>query len=320
MDDLILHERPEGENPVLVVGLTGWMDGGHASTGALGYLRERLAATRFAEIDPMDFYIYHLPVSSLPISVYLDSGRPMVAPVNLRPGTGLLEFAAAFRPHARIEGGVVEEIVYPENGFWCAPDANLVLFTGEEPHIRWGSYCDCIFGMCEELGVREVYFLGSVASPVPHTREPRIRASTSNEEHKPRLQDAGLDFGEYEGPSSIITSLTYHSPDLGIAWHNLVVEIPHYPFLDMPTYPHSIRTGAAGLSALLGLGLDLSDLEEAAEVARGKLDALMADNDEFRELVAKLEEAYDYAVSDDDEELLRRLIDGIDLEGGGEEP
>jgi len=76
----------------------------------------------------------------------------------------------------------------------------------------------------------------------------------------------------------------------------------------------------AALSDLLGLGLDLSDLEEAAKVARSKLDALMADNDEFRELVAKLEEAYDYAVSDDDEELLRRLIDGIDLAGGREEP
>ena len=69
---------------------------------------------------------------------------------------------------------------------------------------------------------------------------------------------------------------------------------------------------------LVGLDLDLSDLEQAAAVARGKLDALAAENDEFRQLVTKLEQAYDQAISQDDEELLRRLIDTVDLEGMSE--
>ncbi|MGD9495466.1 MAG: PAC2 family protein [Armatimonadota bacterium] len=321
MEDLILHERPEMDSPRLVVGLTGWMDGGHVSTATLGYLRERLAAERFAEIDPMDFYIFHFPVASIPVSVYLRSG-PGSRPDALGEGATVvhpvtpMEFAAVFRPHAKITDGVVKEVVYPENVFWAAPESNLLLFTGEEPHIRWGSYCDCIFWVCEELGVREVYFVGSVASPMPHTREPRIRASTSRPEHKQLLADAGLGFADYEGPSSIITSLVYHAAEIDIAWRSLVVEIPHYPFLEMPTYPHSILKVTAALTRLLGLELNLSDLEEATRIAREKLDALMADNAEFRELVSKLEQAYDYAVSDEDEELLRRLIEGVDLEGG----
>jgi len=217
MDDLILHERPEVENPALVLGLTGWMDGGHVSTGTLGYLRERLAATRFAQIDPMDFYIFNFPVSSISIPVYLDDGRAVVTPVNP------MEFAAVFRPHCDIEDGVVQDVLYPDNDFWVAPEPNLVLFTGEEPHLRWGSYCDCIYWVCEELSITKVYFVGSVASPVPHTRPPRIRATVSDEALKPRMADAGLGFGGYEGPSSITTSLTFHAMDLGIAWHNLVV-------------------------------------------------------------------------------------------------
>jgi len=318
MDELIVHEWPEAESPTLVVGLTGWMDGGHVSTGALGWLRERLEATRFAEIDPMDFYLFNFPVSSIPISIFLEGDRAVVAPINP------MEFAAVFRPHTHIRGGVVEDLVYPANDFWVAPAGEsgeappVVMFTGEEPHIRWGSWCDCIFGVCAELDIRDVFFVGSVASPVPHTREPRIRASVSDPALKQRLVDAGLGFGDYEGPSSIITALTYHAADVNLAWHNLVVEVPHYPFLDMPTYPHSILTVAAALNRLVGLDLDLSDLEQAAAVARGKLDALAAENDEFRQLVTKLEQAYDQAISQDDEELLRRLIDTVDLEGMSE--
>ncbi len=290
------------------------MDGGNVSTGAIAYLRGQLSAQNFAEIDPLDFYILHFPVSSIPISVYLEDGRAVVQPVNP------MEFTAVFRPHTRIENGVIRELEYPENLFDLAktppgkPD--IVLFSGEEPHIRWGAYCDCIFNVCEELGIEEIYFVGSVASPIPHTREPRLRASMADESFKPRLAEAGLLFGEYEGPSSIITSLTYHSMELGIRMCSLVVEIPHYPFLEMPTYPRSIHKIASTLNDLLGLELDLTDLVEATAEADGKLNALMETNDDFRELVAKLEETYEYEETPGDEALLRRLMESVDLEEG----
>lgn len=315
MDELIVYEWPEVESPVMVVGLTGWMDGGQVSTGTLGWLRERLNATRFAEIDPMDFYLFNFPIARIPVSIFLEGGRALIAPINP------MEFAAVFRPHAQISGGVVEEIGYPSNDFWVAGADDggeippVIMFTGEEPHLRWGSWCDCIFAVCAELQVHDVYFVGSVASPVPHTREPRIRADVSDPALKARIAAAGLDFSDYEGPASVTTVLTYHAADADLAWHNLVVEVPHYPFLDMPTYPHSILAVASALNRLAGLNLDLSDLEEAARVARAKLDALAAENSDFRELVIRLEEAYDQAISQDDEELLRRLIDSVDLEG-----
>ncbi|MFP4248440.1 MAG: PAC2 family protein [Armatimonadota bacterium] len=316
MYELLMDEWPEtgDDGVVMVIGLTGWMDGGHVSTGSLAFLNENLNARDFAEIDPLDFYIFHFPVSSIPISVHLEDGRAIVQPVNP------MEFTAVFRPHVRIEDGVITDLEYPQNIFSLArtPEGqpDLVLLTGEEPHIRWGAYCDCVFGVCEEMAIEDIYFVGSVASPIPHTREPRVRASVSDDKLKPELADAGLLFGEYEGPSSIITSLTRHSAEVGIRMRSLVAEIPHYPFLEMPTFPRSILKTTSILAELIGLDVKFDELTEAAAEADRKLDELMEENDEFRELVARLEEAYEYEESPGDEQLLRRLIDGIDLEEG----
>lgn len=313
MQDLIFHEMPEIEDASLILGLTGWMDGGSVSTGAIGYFRERLAARRFAEIDPLDFYIFNFPVSSIPISVYLEDGRAVVQPINP------MEFAALFRPHCRIEDGVIEEVVYPQNDFWVAEESNVVLFSGAEPHVRWGGWCDCIFGLAEEMKIEDLWFVGSVASPIPHTREPRIHASVSSPELKDGLEEHGIGFSEYEGPASIITSLAWHAVPARVNFRSLVVEVPHYPFLEMPSYPPSILKVAQALDDILGFGLDLSDLRASSEAAKARLDEVMAENDEFRELVTKLEEAYDYEEAEHDEDLLRRPIDTIDLEEEGGE-
>jgi proteasome assembly chaperone (PAC2) family protein len=308
MEDLTIHERPKAHNPPMILGFTGWMDGGGVSTGTVRYLRRNLKAKRFAEINPLDFYIFNFPVSTIPVSVFAEEARAVVAAINP------MEFAAVFRPHTHIEDGVIRRIWYPRNRFFYSESANVVLFSGEEPHIRWGTYCECVFRVAEELGVKEFYFVGSVASPIPHTREPRIRASVSGESLKAGLEELGIGFGEYQGPSSLVTSLAHQSMDRGIAMRSLVVEVPHYPFLDMPTYPRSIMKTTSTLTSLLGIDLKLSDLSESADVADVRLNSLMGENAEFKKLVKKLEEAYDIEQSGTDEELLRRLIEGIDLE------
>ncbi|NLO07310.1 MAG: PAC2 family protein [candidate division WS1 bacterium] len=308
--ELIIDEWPEVERPTLVIGLSGWMDGGMVSTATLGYLRERLAATNIAEIDPMDFYIYHFPAAGTPITVQFDDGHTIVHPLNP------MDYAAAFRPHVTIEDGLITSLDYPANYFWAAPEAGLILFSGEEPHIRWGAWCDCIFALCDELEITDIYFVGSVASPIPHTREPRVRVSVADEKLLGEIDGVELLPTTYAGPSSVITALSYHSVELGIALRSLVVEIPHYPFLEIVTYPRSIRRMVATLDRILGIGLDLSDLDASVELADMKLKEAVASSEEFAALVRKLEEAYD--VEEEaaaDEDLLRRLIDTVDIEG-----
>ncbi len=308
MAELRVHRNVQVGSPALVMGFTGWMDGGSVSTGTVSYLADKLQATRVAEIDSRDFYIFNLPVPTLPIPVYSAEGRALVA--SLRP----MEFAAIVRPHTRIEGGLVEGLSYPTNSFWYSHQRDLMLFRGEEPHIRWGAYCNCIFELAHHFGIEALYFVGSVASPIPHTREPRIRASVSSESLKQDLESAGIAFTEYEGPASVVTSLAYHAEDAAVHMTSLVVEVPHSPFLLMPTYPKSIAKVLSALNWLLGLDLDWADLQDSARVTEAKLDALMTENREFGRIVRKLEEAYDME-EPGEEELLKRLLDDIELEG-----
>jgi len=307
MDDLHIRYRPSVVEPVMVLGFTGWMDGGSVSTGTVGYLADRLDAQSFAEIRPHDFYILNFPISTIPLAVHTSEGKAVLTSADP------MDVAAVYRPSTKIEDGVIRELTFPKNEFYCSESANLILFVGEEPHIRWGAFAECLFEVAEEFGVKEVYFTGSVAAALPHTREPRIRASVSDERLKAKLAGLGVGYSEYQGPASITTALSYESRERGLGMRSLVVEVPHYPFVDMPAYPKSILRTTSALNELLNLGLDLEDLRRSSDVVTERLNAIAEENETFRELVAKLEASYDREESDSDQELLKRLMDGIDL-------
>jgi proteasome assembly chaperone (PAC2) family protein len=173
-----------------------------------------------------------------------------------------------------------------------------------------------MFTIIEQFDVSEVYFIGSVASAIPHTRQPRVHASVATEAFKEKFEGTNVQFGSYSGPSSIITSMTLETADRGVPMCSLVAEIPHYPFLDLPTYPKSMLAMCVALNSVLDIEIDLETLYDATAQVERQLDETMQDNDEFEQLVRTLEEAYDRERSQGDEGLLKRLIDDIDLEGG----
>ncbi|MFO7947684.1 MAG: PAC2 family protein [Armatimonadota bacterium] len=309
MQDLEITRRPDLDSPILLVGFTGWMDGGNVSTGTVSYIRDQLGATECAEINPLDFYVHHFPISTLPISISTEAQQSVFASISP------MEFAAVFRPHVDIEDGVIKEIVYEENTFWASKEHDILLFSGEEPHVRWGSYMDCIFEIAQQFNVSGIYFIGSVAGAIPHTREPRVRATVATEALKKDLQGvANVEFGDYAGPSGLVTSLADEAAQRGVNMWSLVVEIPHYPFLEMPTYPKSMLNICLALNALLDIEISLETLYDASAQVEQQLNETMQENEDFEQLVRKLEQAYDRERSQSDEDLLKRLIDDIDLE------
>jgi hypothetical protein len=57
MQPLIWEHRPDSlRAPALVCAFTGWNDAGDAASSALAFLGASLGATRFAQIDPEEFY------------------------------------------------------------------------------------------------------------------------------------------------------------------------------------------------------------------------------------------------------------------------
>ena len=251
----------------LLLALTGWMDGGDVSTGTVKQLMKGRDVRRIATIEPDDFYIYNFP--------------------------GSMEVAALFRPHVKYEDGLVTEYDMPANVFFADEASKLVFFLGREPNLKWQAFADCIFALVKEAGVSRIIFMGSFGGSVPHTREPRLYGSVSDESLKPLLKQFGLRASDYEGPGSFASFLLSESKRHGVEMISFVAEIPSYL---QGTNPLSIEAITRRLAAALNQPIDLDALREASNEWESRVTAAVQKDDELAQTIRKLEEEYDNAL------------------------
>lgn len=266
---LTIHREPTFSEARLVLGFSGWMDGGDVSTGTVEYLVSRYQMAEMAVIHPQHFFVYNVP--------------------------GPMEIAALFRPHARIEDGLVTTFDEPANTFYACPEHNLILFQGREPNLRWKTFADCIFHIAATFGVTRIFFVGSVAGVAPHTRLPRFFSSVSDASLKPLLQQHDLEPSNYAGPASFITYLTARCPEYGIEMLSLITEIPAY------VQGHNVKCIEAAvqkLGQLLDLSIRTDDLHFMSAEFEKQLNKIIRKRPELAELIDKLESDYDRQVVD----------------------
>ena len=269
MSDLRILDRPHLEDMRMLLGFSGWMDGGDVSTGTVGHLVGALRARKLAEIDPKDFYIYNLP--------------------------GSMETSAIVRPYTKIRNGLITAYEPPTNTFHVDEANRLILFEGKEPNLRWQEYADCIFSVAAAFDVRRIFFIGSVAGVVPHTRQPRLYSSVSSPEMKADLESYGVRFSNYEGPASIVTYLTTVAAQKALPMASLVAEIPAYI---QGGNPICIEAMVRRVAAILDIQVDLEDLEGVSAVFEERLDKLVEEREELVALIRKLESDYDNEIFD----------------------
>jgi proteasome assembly chaperone (PAC2) family protein len=263
-DKLNIYNKPKLCKPRLLLGFSGWMDGGEVSTGTVKCLIDKLDARRFAEINPTGFYIYSFP--------------------------GSMEITALFRPRTQIKDGIIESYEIPANTFFCSEKDNLIIFLGKEPNLNWEEFSECIFSVCAEFGVEMIYFIGSVAGLVPHTREPRLFCSVSESGLKETFQHYGVKFTNYEGPASIITYLTANCSKQDIKMVSLVAAIPAYV---QGSNPKCIEAVTRRIAGMLELEMDFDDLMTLSDEFEKKLDDVVQEQPELESNIHKLEEDYD---------------------------
>ena len=111
--------------------------------------------------------------------------------------------------------------------------------------------------LCEEYQIQEIYFIGSVNGLTPHTRDPRVYSSVSNEKLKKILEEENIRFTTYEGSASLTTYLTFLAKERDISMINLITDVPMYIHA---TNPRGIISIVKKVKALLQLNLDFSDL------------------------------------------------------------
>jgi proteasome assembly chaperone (PAC2) family protein len=263
-DLLRLRHRPALDQATLVLAFTGWMDGGDVSTGTVRRLVDLLGAREFADIDPEPFYIYNFP--------------------------GSMELAALLRPRVEIKDGLVKTIEMPHSTFYAHEPANLVLFIGKEPNLRWQAFAACVFELARQVGVRRLLFVGSFGGAVPHTREPRLYVTCSDPGLLAEMEQYGLRRSGYDGPGSFASYLMTQAPAAGLQMTSLAAEIPAYV---QGTNPLSIEAVTRRLAKLLRLPLDLASLREASTEWELGVSAAIEKDEELAQKVRRLEEAYD---------------------------
>jgi proteasome assembly chaperone (PAC2) family protein len=264
VEALQVHDCPVLDRATLVLAFSGWMDGGDVSTGTVRRLVDLLGARRVADIDPEPFYLYNIP--------------------------GSMEVAALFRPHVKIENGLVSSLDMPVNTFYCHEPAKLILFLGKEPNYNWRGFGDCVIELAHRAGVRRVLFVGSFGGSVPHTREPRLFVTCSDARLLPEMARYGLRRTGYEGPGSFTSYLLTRAPSADLEMTSLVAEIPGYL---QGRNPMSIEAVTRRLAKIFQLPLDLDALRAESTEWELQVSRIVQRDKDLKKTVRKLEEEYD---------------------------
>jgi proteasome assembly chaperone (PAC2) family protein len=300
MDHMVFDREPSANLTTLVMAFGGWIDAGQAATGALRHLVRDLSATRLAQIDPEQFFMF-----------------------------------TQERPEVRMKPDESREITWPRSEFFAAPPADgrdgLLLFCGGEPHLRWRTYTKAFLDVAERCGVKRIVSVGALLAGAPHTRPIRVTARSTDPTWRSVVEAWGIyRKPTYEGPTGISTVLLDAAEQRGIAHLGLMGQAPHY--LQNTENPAAIHSLLTCVGRLLHLSLDLSRFTEAMQEFRAQCDREVARNRSTREHVQQLEQQYDASASEERQTLPEGELDSDKLmqeleeflrkqrEGGGEKP
>jgi hypothetical protein len=261
---LTILNAPRLTDGTLLLALTGWMDGGHVSTGTVRHLMRDRDLTAVGRVEPGGFYIDNFP--------------------------GDMQVSAVFRPEVKHEGGLVTQFDMTENEVAADPAANLAFFVGREPNLDWPGFAAAVFDVCHLLEIKRVIFVGSFGGTVPHTREPRLFGSVSARSLLPLLEKHHIRPSDYEGPASFASYLVHLAPKQGVEMLSMAAEIPGYL---QGTNPTSIEAVSRRLSQILGIPVKLAKLRDASTAWELKVSDAIEKDDDLAATVRKLEEQYD---------------------------
>jgi proteasome assembly chaperone (PAC2) family protein len=257
-DRIIFLADPDLNEPVLVIGLEGWIDAGIAASTAISAMLETIPTEVLATFDTEYF-------------------------IDQR----------ARRPLARIVDGVTTELTWPEIQLRYGRDgdgADVLFLVGPEPDFHWSDFVDVVTDAAGRFDVRLVVGLGAFPAPTPHTRPIRV-IGTAPAASAHLLAPVGSVSGELEVPAGIGTALELGFAEVDIDIITLWARVPHY-VASMP-YPQAAAALIDGLARMSGLTLDAGHLRAAADEARQRVDDLVTNNPEHATMVERLEAAAD---------------------------
>jgi hypothetical protein len=211
----------------------------------------------------------------------------------------------ARRPKLTIVDGINEELDWPRVELRVGTDpvgAGVALLTGPEPDLRWRSFARDVAELATALEVRLMVGLGGFPAGAPHTRPVKLAATASD---AVLAEQVGFIAGSIEVPAGLEAVIERACSERAIPSVGLWARVPHY-VAAMP-FPAAALALLDGLASVSGLVIETEPLFEAADAARQKVDALIAQSHEHQEMVRQLEEQID-ALEGAPEELEDRVV------------
>ncbi len=249
-------QRPDLDEPILVVGLEGWVDAGLGSAQVVEHLRATRELVTLARFD-----------------------------------TDLLLDFRARRPVMNLIDGVNHDLEWPFVELAAATDLDgrdTLLLLGAEPDARWRQFCSAVIDLAHDFGVTLIATIGAYPSATPHTRPCRL-TSTATADHL--LDPSQIVAGRLDIPAGISAAIARLGAETGIPAIGIWAQVPHYA-ASMP-YPDASVALIDGLRERAGRRFDAGGLIDRAGQARERLDELVEASDEHRELVQQLEALHD---------------------------
>lgn len=258
------HSEPDLRSPVMI---TGWPGMGQVALGLVGYLKEKLEAQEFAEIDPEGFFDL---------------------------GGVIIEDSLALVP------------AFPESKFyfWRGKDSDLVIFIGEaQPSSNSYDYAQLVMKVAQRCGVKRLYSEAAFPASIHHRDEPRVLGVANQPhllDHLRQFNVVLMEDGHISGMNGLILGAAAEKRIEGIC---LLAEVPYYT-VTIPN-PKSSKAALSVLCQMLSLDLDLSDLEVIARDTEAEIDELVRSSPEMAELVERMGASQPQGMPESLEEQMR---------------
>jgi hypothetical protein len=242
---------PTLDAPVIVAAFDGWIDAAGAATACANHVAEDGTVVASFDVDALNDYRARRPVLDVVDGVL---ARMQWPDIQLR--------------HVAVGG------------------RDVLVLVGPEPDYKWKQLGQDVLDLALRLGVVEWISLGAIPAAVPHTRPVPVLATASS--------DATLRDGEQQGPGGILrvpaaalSAVEMTVAGAGIPAVGYYAQVPHY--VGASPYAPATLALLQHLERRLGVTLPLGGLGDDAVSQRQRLDAAIAEDDDSREYLTRLE-------------------------------
>ena len=269
--------NPKLHSPAVIAAFSGWNDAADASSTAVRTLIDAWRAEPLAEIDPEEFTDF-----------------------------------ASLRPIVRLDSDNHRTIVWPKVSLWHAstPGTDVILVLGPEPSLKWRLFTEQIVSVAVRFEASMVLTLGALLADVPHNRDVQVIGTATE---TGMIERFDLQRSRYEGPTGIVGVLHDACNQSSLPSASLWAAVPAYAS-QIPS-PKAANALIARAGEIIGTPAPLGSLHNAVVAYESRVDELVAEDEDLKEYVERLETMGDDAFGADNQNQLQFQFEDDDDAG-----